>query len=217
MQPPPVAASVVGTAPAKVALTATPAASGAARSQLSDAAAAAAPATGAGTLETSPKPQSARPDERPLSGIVLGALPDGRMRTAPDSSPAAPASASPAPAGRAAQTATTASLAACLATRPAGLNLGREETLRLIKRGQEFMGQGRVSAARLVFQRAADACDKQAALALAATYDPIMLERLGIAMLDPDVAAARSWYEKAKELGSPEASRQLELLSHWHP
>jgi TPR repeat protein len=79
------------------------------------------------------------------------------------------------------------------------------------------MGEGRVSAARLVFQRAAEACDVRAAFALGASYDPIMLQKLGVALLDPDVAAARAWYEKAKELGSSEASQELELLSKWHP
>jgi TPR repeat protein len=68
-----------------------------------------------------------------------------------------------------------------------------------------------------VFQRAAEACDVRAAFALGASYDPIMLQKLGVALLDPDVAAARAWYEKAKELGSSEASQELELLSNWHP
>jgi hypothetical protein len=79
------------------------------------------------------------------------------------------------------------------------------------------MGEGRVSAARLMFQRAAEACDVRAAFALGASYDPIMLQKLGVALLDPDIAAARSWYQKAKELGSSEASQELELLSNWHP
>jgi TPR repeat protein len=79
------------------------------------------------------------------------------------------------------------------------------------------MAEGRVSAARLMFQRAAEACDVGAAFALGASYDPIMLQKLGVALLDPNVPAARSWYERAKELGSPEASQELEVLSNWHP
>ncbi|HEV2977497.1 MAG TPA: hypothetical protein VG425_07905 [Casimicrobiaceae bacterium] len=89
--------------------------------------------------------------------------------------------------------------------------------LKLLKRGEELMGEGRVSAARLVFERAAEACDVRAAFALGASYDPIMLQKLGVALLNPNVPAARSWYERAKELGSSEASRELELLSNRHP
>jgi len=103
--------------------------------------------------------------------------------------------------------------AACLAARPPGLQLPIEDTERLRKVGEEFMGQGRVSAARLVFQRAADACDMQAAFALGATYDPLRSPRSGMALLAPDIAAARAWYERARSLGSAEATRQLERLS----
>jgi TPR repeat protein len=78
------------------------------------------------------------------------------------------------------------------------------------------MSEERVSAARLVLQRAAEACDVRAAFALGASYDPIMLQKLGVALLDANVPAARSWYERAKELGSSEASRELELLSNQH-
>jgi TPR repeat protein len=75
------------------------------------------------------------------------------------------------------------------------------------------MGQGRISAARPLFQRAAEACDMKAAFALGATYDPIILRKLGATLLDRNVAVARAWYEQARELGLSEASHQLELLS----
>jgi hypothetical protein len=47
-------------------------------------------------------------------------------------------------------------------------------------------------AARLVLQRAAEAGDARAALMLAGTYDPIMLEKLGIQGLASDIAVART-------------------------
>ena len=60
---------------------------------------------------------------------------------------------------------------------------------------------------------AAEARDAQAALALGATYDPVVLRSLGIFGVTPDVALARSWYEKARAYGSTEAPRRLELLA----
>jgi TPR repeat protein len=64
-----------------------------------------------------------------------------------------------------------------------------------------------------VFQRAAEIGDAKAALMLGATYDPNILERFQAKGLAPDMAKARFWYEKARDLGSVEASRRLELLS----
>ena len=103
--------------------------------------------------------------------------------------------------------------AACLAARPSALQLPPDEIARLVEGGQAFMRQARVSAARLMFQRAAQACDWRAAFALATTYDPVMLRKLGTTLATPDVATARAWYEKAKQLGSTEASQYLERLS----
>jgi TPR repeat protein len=61
-------------------------------------------------------------------------------------------------------------------------------------------------------RRAAEAKSAQAALALAATSDPVILRELRVYGLAADVAMARSWYEKAKELGSPQAPLRLEIL-----
>lgn len=109
--------------------------------------------------------------------------------------------------------ATSDSLTTCLAARPVALRLSRDEIAKLFKRGEEYMGQGRISTARLLFQRAAEACDMKAAFALGATYDPIMLRKFGATLVDPNIATARTWYEQARRLGLSEASRQLKLLS----
>jgi hypothetical protein len=84
-----------------------------------------------------------------------------------------------------------------------------EDLAAIVKRGQQFAAAGDVAAARLLLQRAADAHDARAALALGATYDPNVLETLGIRGVVPDIAAARGWYEKAKEYGSAEALRRI--------
>ena len=47
---------------------------------------------------------------------------------------------------------------------------------------------------------------------LAGTYDPTVLDLIRAIGVVPDIAKARLWYEKAKNLGSPEAARRLELL-----
>jgi serine/threonine protein phosphatase 1 len=83
----------------------------------------------------------------------------------------------------------------------------------LIERSQRLMSQGDVEAARLLLKRAAEARDPRAALALGATYDPIMLRMLKVHGVTNDIALARHWYEKAKDFGSPEAQRRLELLA----
>jgi SAM domain (Sterile alpha motif) len=96
-------------------------------------------------------------------------------------------------------------------TMPPGLvtrQLERDEVVLLIKRGEDFITSGDLSSARLVLQRAAEAGDMQAALALAGTFDPNLLAK-GFAA---DVVMARFWYERATQFGSTEAQRRLEQL-----
>jgi hypothetical protein len=86
------------------------------------------------------------------------------------------------------------------------------EIERLVKRGEDYLAQGDVAAARLILGRAAEARDARAAFSLAATYDPSVLKQLHVVGFRPDVAQARAWYEKAIEFGSAEASRRLAAL-----
>jgi hypothetical protein len=174
-----------------------------------------APASTATQAAVSQAPVTQAPvTQAPVAQPPVAQMPVAAVPVAPV--PVIPGPATPGPAAQVPTAEVPESLTACLAARPASLRLAHEETARLLKRGEEFMGEGRVSAARLMFQRAAEACDVRAAFALGASYDPIMLQKLGVALLDPDVGAARSWYQKAKELGSSEASQELELLSNWH-
>jgi hypothetical protein len=84
----------------------------------------------------------------------------------------------------------------------------------LIDRGKQFFEVGDLVAARILFQRAADAGDASAVLAMGATYDPIVLAGRGVRGFAADIDKARGWYERAKEMGSPEAPRRLELLAN---
>jgi TPR repeat protein len=76
------------------------------------------------------------------------------------------------------------------------------EVALLMKRGDELVAAGNIAAARSMFQFAAEAGEPRAALALAETYDPSVLEKLGAKGITPNVALAQQWYEKAKALDS---------------
>ena len=91
--------------------------------------------------------------------------------------------------------------------------LDAQEIVLLLKRGKDLIAAGDIAAARIVLRKAAEANDAEAALALAATYDPIVLRELKVYGFMPDAAMARVWYEKAAELGSLAAPRRLEMLT----
>jgi TPR repeat protein len=91
---------------------------------------------------------------------------------------------------------------------------GADEIALMMKSGADLMANGDISAARLMYQRAAEAGDAMAALALAETYDPLVLRRVNPkGGITPDVALAHTWYEKAMELGSAVAPERLERLA----
>jgi TPR repeat protein len=92
--------------------------------------------------------------------------------------------------------------------------LNTEEIKLLMKQGNEFIRAGDVVAARMVFQRAAQAGEADAAMAVGATYDPIILAKLGVVGVAPDGDKARVWYQRAESLGSGEASRRLAILAN---
>jgi hypothetical protein len=96
---------------------------------------------------------------------------------------------------------------------PSVRKLDPEQTKLLMKQGEEFVAAGDLITARLVFQRAAEAGDASGALAMGATYDPIVQAKLGVRGIGSDVETARRWYEKARDYGSPDAARRLELLA----
>jgi len=88
----------------------------------------------------------------------------------------------------------------------------RQANASLVLRGKELLRNGDFSSARLILQRAAEAGDADAALALGSTYDPTVLAQLGLRGQVANVELARTWYEKAQEFGSAEASSRLKTL-----
>jgi type II secretory pathway predicted ATPase ExeA len=79
----------------------------------------------------------------------------------------------------------------------------------LLKRGAESLTLGDVAAARLFYQRAAEAGNGMAAMALGRTYDPTYTMRGST----PDPARAAEWYRKAIAAGDPTAPGLLQKLN----
>jgi len=87
-----------------------------------------------------------------------------------------------------------------------------EEVALLVEQGQKYIAVGDVVTARTIFRRAAESGDATAALALAATYDPMVLAKLGVLGMGADVEKARAWYQMAESYGSAEATQRLQVL-----
>jgi hypothetical protein len=97
-------------------------------------------------------------------------------------------------------------------TRREAVQQTRQNALRLLKMGDDRVKDGFVSQARLLYERAADAGLAEAAMALAATFDPNELARLNLPDIPPDPNEARRWYERARELGAVAADAPLKRL-----
>jgi len=89
------------------------------------------------------------------------------------------------------------------------LHLDPGEIATLVKRGQDYLKNGDLVSARLLLQRAAAAGSADGAFALAQTFDPVVIARIGVIGVSPDAAKAREWYQKAAQLGSSLATQQL--------
>jgi len=88
----------------------------------------------------------------------------------------------------------------------------RTRAQKFVDQGEGYLRQGNIAGARLLFRRAAEAGYAPAAIRLGATYDPAELDRLQVQGVPADRAEARKWYERARELGAPEAAERLARL-----
>ncbi|MGJ4943027.1 hypothetical protein ACQR1W_20785 [Bradyrhizobium sp. HKCCYLS1011] len=146
----------------------------------------------------------------PAPAPVVADIPAAPVAVPPAASvaatpPATPEPATAAPAGT--ETATTET-----AKTPA-INPVTDEVGSLIRRAQEMLAMGNVKGARALLLRASDAHDPRAAYALAQTYDPTVSHQSSAADAATDLALSRSWYQRAREWGAPEAQRQLDALA----
>ena len=92
------------------------------------------------------------------------------------------------------------------------LRLDPQEITTLIDRGSAYLKSGDLASARLLLRRAAEAGSAEAALMFGSTFDPLFIRQLGAIGVQPDIARARQWYQKAAELGSDAASQRLANL-----
>ncbi|HEY7643572.1 MAG TPA: hypothetical protein VH858_00905, partial [Hyphomicrobiales bacterium] len=92
--------------------------------------------------------------------------------------------------------------------RPQAEPLSPEAEAVLMTRGNQILQQGGIAAARLIFEEVAEHGSPAGALALARTYDPAYAVPAGTAPA-PNLAEARKWYERAAELGNPDAMQRL--------
>ena len=92
-------------------------------------------------------------------------------------------------------------------------SLDPREVAALIRRGQDLLASGDVQSARLLLMRGAEARDARSALLVGTTYDPALLRQIGADGPLADAAQARTWYQRAKEWGEPDAQRKLDALA----
>ena len=87
----------------------------------------------------------------------------------------------------------------------------------LLAHGHKMVEVGYLAGARAYFRRAAEAGSADAALALGETYDQNFIDSIGAHGIKPDLAQARTWYERARELGSEEANAKPGRIDAAHP
>ncbi len=80
------------------------------------------------------------------------------------------------------------------------------------RRGDDMLAKRDISAARKFYEFAANAGSAPAASALARTYEPAVLNELGVVGIKADPAQARFWYDRAASLGDREAAAKLQAL-----
>ena len=132
----------------------------------------------------------------------------------PASKPAAPAfetargSSVAAPALPANETPQSSSVAAVPAAAAQVLSVG--QITELLTRGDTFLHAGDLTSARLFYERAADAGDREAAMRMGASFDPAFLDRVGLHARG-DAAKALFWYRHALDLTAPKTDRQAQI------
>ena len=121
---------------------------------------------------------------------------------------AAPAAAAAPPPAAAPQAAAAPPVVAA----PAPRKLAADELATLMTRAKALLAAGDIPSARLLLERAAEAQEASAALMLAQTYDPTVLGTRDARNINTDQVLARTWYQRAAQLGSVDAQRRLSQL-----
>jgi hypothetical protein len=160
--------------------------------------------------------QSSPPKARPANPVQLAAI--GVQPTAsaptPPAAALAPSREEIAAALKTArqsqsQTETTNQPSVATLAAPPARKLDADTLAGIMNRAKSLMAIGDITSARLLLARAADAQEPSAAFLLAQTYDPAVLGTTDMRSITPDPATARSWYERAAQLGSADAQQRL--------
>ncbi len=88
-----------------------------------------------------------------------------------------------------------------------------EAARRLCAQGLVALAEGDIAGARAYLQRAAEAGDARALLALGETYDPVTLARIGALGIRGDAARARDYYSQALAAGLADARERMAALN----
>jgi hypothetical protein len=161
------------------------------------------------TKSTSTTPPSAGPANKPGDASPLGA-PTREASPAAPPTEAAP-SAVAAPAAQMPEAPTNVATPVPAAS-PAGPALSAAESATLVARGDALFGKGDLAAARLLYERATDAGDGQAAVRLGETFDPVFLDHAHLRGVRGDSSTAMSWYRRARDLGAADADILIKSL-----
>jgi len=164
--------------------------------------------SGAPTITSISGPQSPPPRVAP-TGTAPVSGPRSQPPKAASAEPNAPQSPSP-PGGAA--TAPVSGPRSSAATR-----IDSDSVAMLVSRAENLLKSGDFASARLLLRRAADSGSANAALMLGATFDPRIIHDIGPIGIEPDIAQARQWYEKAAQLGSEIAVQRLAKLTQMAP
>ena len=156
-----------------------------------------------------PSPAAGQPEAAPSkpAGSTGPAAPVEAAHAGPDPAATAPAASHDGAAVAAAPSAPAPSLPG-RAPNPAAAALAETMT----RRGDALLQRGDISAARLLYDRAASAGSARAATAMGKTYDATVLAGVGVVGLSPDPALAAQWYRRGLSLGDEEARTRLQSL-----
>jgi hypothetical protein len=95
---------------------------------------------------------------------------------------------------------------------PQGARLSEPAITDLVRSGDRLLNRGDVAAARALYEKAAAMGSAHAALALGSTYDPRRLWSLGVFGTVGNKERARQWYQRAADLGHPDANDRIRAL-----
>ena len=174
---------------------------------------------GAASLSSAPTAEKPATESDTPTSPADPAAPPSALSNGPTATPDTPTADKDAVSPPAAPANTPPDTALALADPPAPLSThaptAQEQAMAasLARRGDAMLAIKDISAARKLYESAADAGSAAGATALARTYDPAYLATLGVVGLQPDPAAAAVWYRKAAALGDRDAVTRLRTLA----